>query len=182
VYGIRKYEARIEFLRTLIKTLAKEPEFQQFFEESSNFIDRQVSSGMAEKSFGGEKFPDLILVLSNGHYILVELEKPAFRLFTSAGDPTRELSHAEQQVRGYLSWAKEDKEWLRKRGLDNLSAENTTGLVIIGNNLSHEEKKKLDSLNDTVRSDFVIKTFRHVLEENEACLQNLRKYPLRPLD
>jgi hypothetical protein len=174
-----KYEARIELLHALIKAIAEENKFQQFFEENPDFLNRQVSSVISKKSFGGEQFPDLILVLSNGNYVVVELEKPAFRLFTVAGDPTKELSHAEQQVRGYLAWANEDKEFLRKRGLEKLSAENTTGLVIIGAIVSNLEKRKLESLNDTIRSSYVVKTFRDVLEENEACLQNLRKYPLK---
>jgi hypothetical protein len=177
-----KYKARIELLRALIKTVEEEPKFQEFFEENPDFLNRQVSKVISQKSFGGEQFPDLILVLSNGNYIIVELEKPAFRLFTGKGDPTKELSHAEQQVRGYLAWANEDKEFLRKRGLENLSAENTTGLVIIGAAVSHEEKRKLESLNDTIRSAFVVKTFCDVLEENEMCLQNLRKYPLKQSD
>lgn len=174
-----KYEARIGILRELIKTSQEEPKFQEFFENNPDFLNRQMTEVIPQKSFGGEQIPDLILVLQNENYIIVELEKPAFKLFTRKGDPTKELSHAQQQIRGYLAWAKEDKDFLRRRGLENLSAENTTGLVLIGATLSRDEKKKLESLNDTIRSSYVVKTFREVLEENEVCLQNLKKYPLK---
>lgn len=174
-----KYEARIEYLRELIKRSEEEPKFQAFFEENPDFLSRNVKKVISQKSFGGELIPDLILILSNGNYLIVELEKPAFKLFTSKGNPTKYLSHAEQQIRGYLTWAKEDKDYLIRRGLNNLSSDNVTGLVIIGAKLSSNQKKKLESLNNTIRSAYSVKTFDDILEENEICLENLRKYPLK---
>jgi hypothetical protein len=41
----------------------------------------------------------------------------------------------------YLSWAAEENAFLRKRGLDKLSAENTVGLLIIGAELTPAEEK-----------------------------------------
>jgi hypothetical protein len=117
------------------------------------------------------------LVLRNRNYVIVELEKPAVKLYTKKGDPTQELSHAEEQVREYLHWAIEEKEFLRKRGLENLSADNTTGLLVIGSDLTQEERRKLDTRNNSLRSMFMIKTFSEILEQNEATLENLGTMP-----
>jgi hypothetical protein len=178
-----KYAARIESLRALIETSPeKEKVFQKFFEQNPDFLNRQVSRIIPQKSFGGEQYPDIILALSDGKYIIVELEKPSLKLFTLAGDETKELTHAEKQVSHYISWAIEDKEYLRKRNLENLSAENTTGLVVIGTELNKIDKRNLEILNNTVKNAYTVKTFNDIVRENESCLQNLRKYPLKPIE
>lgn len=171
------YQQKIDQYRSLIKEQAKEPKFQSFFETNPNFLNWQVVKFMSKKSFGGEQFPDLLLVLSNKRNIIVELEKPAVKLYTKKGDPTRQLSHAEDQVRGYLSWAIEEKEFLRKRGLENLNADNTTGLLIVGSNLTPEERRRLETRNNSLRTMLIIKTFSDILEENEAFLNNLKTIP-----
>jgi hypothetical protein len=136
-----EYLKKIELYRHLLQERAEEPEFQRFFEENPDFLSLQIVRVFSKKSFAGEQIPDLVLLLNNGHYVVIELEKPVFKLYTQDGNPTRELSHAEQQVRDYLSWALEEKEFLRKRGLTNLSAENMTGLLIIGADLNSEDRK-----------------------------------------
>lgn len=174
---LTEFQKRIDEYRKLIKDTAEEPKFQAFFEKNPMFLNWQVTKFLAEKSFGGEQFPDLILFLKNRSYVIVELEKPGVKLYTKRGDPSQELSHAEEQVRGYIRWAIEDKQFLRKRGLENLTADNTTGLLIIGSYLTQEERKKLDTHNNSVRSMYTIKTFSDVLEDNEAFLKNLLQIP-----
>ena len=161
------------------KRIDEEPKFQAFFEKNPTFLNWQTSKVLAEKAFGGEQFPDLILFLKNKSYIIVELEKPGVNLYTKRGDPSQELSHAEEQVRGYIRWAIEDKQYLRTRGLENITADNTTGLLVIGSYLTAEERKKLDTHNNSIRSMYIIKTFADILEDNEAILKNLTKMPNR---
>lgn len=172
-----EYQKKIDDYQSLISEKAEEPKFQSFFETNPTFLNWQVVRFLSKKSFGGEQFPDLILVLRNRNYVIVELEKPAVKLYTKKGDPTQELSHAEEQVREYLHWAIEEKEFLRKRGLENLSADNTTGLLVIGSDLTQEERRKLDTRNNSLRSMFIIKTFSEILEQNEATLENLGTMP-----
>lgn|GEM_PF-2845679 len=172
-----EYQKKIDEYQSLISEKVEEPKFQSFFERNPTFLNWQVVRFLSKKSFGGEQFPDLILVLSERSYVIVELEKPAAKLYTKKGDPTQELSHAEEQVREYLHWAIEEKEFLRKRGLENLSADNTTGLLVIGSDLTQKERRKLDTRNNSLRSMFIIKTFSDILEENEATLKNWKNMP-----
>jgi len=55
------------------------------------------------------------MFLHDSSYLLVEIEKPNDRLSTKKGNPTSELSHAQQQIIDYLKWANEEKEFLRVR-------------------------------------------------------------------
>jgi len=172
-----EFQKRVSEYRKLVNDVAEEPKFQAFFEKNPMFLNWQTSKFLAEKSFGGEQFPDLILFLKNRNYIIVELEKPGVNLYTRRGNPSQELSHAEEQVRGYIRWAIEDKQFLRSRGLENLTADNTTGLLVIGSHLTPEERKKLDTHNHSVRGMYTIKTFVDILEDNEAIQKNLLQMP-----
>jgi hypothetical protein len=172
--NLTEYEKRIEKYRELVEKKAEEPIFQDFFEKNPVFLDPLVTEVFPKKSLGGEKYPDFVLVLNNKNNILVEIEKPNVSLYNKKGDPTAELTHGEEQVRGYLRLAIEEKEWLRKRGLENLTADNTRGMLVIGSDLTEDERKKLDTHNNTIRGMYLIKTFSDVLHENEAILRNLR--------
>ncbi|MCJ7424614.1 DUF4263 domain-containing protein [Candidatus Bathyarchaeota archaeon] len=172
--GMVEYQDRIDEYRALLNREAEEPEFQAFFERNPVFLNPHVAQVFPKKPLGGEKIPDFVLALNDKHYILVEIEKPSVRLYNKMGDPTAELTHAEEQVRGYLRWALEDKEYLRKRGLEDLTAHNTTGLLVVGSDLTKEERQKLDTHDNAVRGMFTIKTFSDVLVENEGILKNVR--------
>jgi hypothetical protein len=169
------YHTKIEAYRNLINKGAAEPDFQKFFEENPVFFHTRKMETFPKKSFAGENFPDFVLVLDDGSCILVEIEAPRMKLYTKKGDPTAELGHAEEQIREYLRFAKEEKDFLRKRGLKKLTVENVTGLVVIGSSLSQEEKSKLDVLNSMVRGNYEVKTFDRILEENEWTLANMRE-------
>ena len=172
--NLAEYQKKIKEYGELVNKKADEPLFQVFFEKNPVFLSPLVAQIFPKKSLGGEKYPDFILVLNNKNNILVEIEKPSLSLYNKKGDPTADLTHGEEQVRGYLRLAIEEKEWLRKRGLENLTADNTTGLLVIGSDLKEEERQKLNTHNNATRGMFVIKTFSDVLKENEAILENLR--------
>jgi hypothetical protein len=154
-----------------------ESKVHNFFVAHSNVLDPKIVKLYSKKSFGGEKFPDFIARLSIEKYILIEIEKPSDSIYRKSGDPSPEFSHAEQQIRNYLHWANEDKEWLRKRDLPKISAENMKGLIIIGMRSSMDSKdtEKLEQHNFSVRATHEIKTFDDILMENRQFLENLRK-------
>jgi len=174
---LNEYAEKIEEYKELINKDVEEKEFQKFFEENPVFLDPKVKVVMPKKSFGGEHFPDFLLLLHDSNYLIVEIEKPGDRLFNKEGDPTGELSHAQQQIRDYLKWAIEWKEFLRKRDCPNISTDNARGLVVIGksSNLTTDELGKLENLNAEVRSRYEIKIYDRILADNEAILANLKK-------
>lgn len=137
---------------------------------------RGVKEFIPRKSLAGERIPDFIAILHNGEHILIEIEKPTDILFKEDGDPTADFSQAEQQIQNYLTWVDEDKDFLRKRGLPNISVENTKGLLVIGmkSKLIPEEITKLNRKNFG-RNDYIIKTFDEILLENKEYLNSITK-------
>lgn len=168
-----EYHARITELSDLINRLAEEPEFQSFFEKNPFFLNPYALKAIAKKSLGGELFPDFVIELYNQSTLIIEIEKPATKLYTKKGNPTGKLGQAEQQVRDYLSWALKENQFLRGHGIENISPEKTTGILIIGSKLNPSEIQKLHERNHTT-ANFKIKTFSDVLSENEVILANLQ--------
>lgn len=155
----------------------KEPNLQDFFSEHPIIIDRGIKKIFPKKSFGGEGFPDFIAVLHNGKHILIEIEVPTKEIFTKSGHQTAKFSEADQQIQDYLRWANEEKEYLRKRELPNISIENTSGLLIIGmsKNLNSEQKKRFERKKFECKN-YNIKTFDEILMENRQTINSIRKH------
>ena len=172
-FSFPEYKELIQEYSDLVNHLSEEPKFQSFFEANPFFLNLQVVKTLGKKSFGGELIPDYVLELSDKSILVVEIEKPAFKLYNRDGDPTHELGHAEEQIRGYISWATKNNSFLREHGIENLNPDKIMGLVIIGANLSETEQNKLDARNKSQRSDFIVKTFSDICRENQAFLSNL---------
>jgi len=170
------FQTIIKEYENLLQNNAEELEFQIFFEKNPNFLDGKVIQCYSKKSFGGEEIPDFVLMLNDKSYLIVEIEKPNLKLFNQKGDPSFELTHAQQQIRGYISWAIEEKEYLRKRGLENMSESNIYGLLVIGDStkLNKNEINKLEIINAEVKNKYCIKTFDNILKSNEAILKNIK--------
>jgi hypothetical protein len=172
------YEKSVEDYANLInKHDVEEPALQIFFEKNAILINQMLKQIIPKKSFGGECFPDFIAVLHNGTHFLIEIEKPSNKIYTKRGHPTAKFAQAEQQVRDYLQWANREQDYLRRRGLPNISVENTKGILIIGmrKNLTSKEKEKLAQQNFSSRSSHEIKTFDDILEENLQIIRSIRK-------
>ncbi len=176
-HSFEMFGKKIEEYEVLVNANADEPVFQEFFEKNPAFLDFKVKVTMPKKSFGGENIPDFLLALHDSTYVVVEIEKPGTPLFTERGDIAAELTHAQQQIRDYIAWAIEEKEYLRKRGCPDINADNTRGLVVIGKNanLNEETRRKLANLNAETRSRYEIKTFDGVLHENKVMLDRMNK-------
>ncbi len=152
-----------------------EPQIQKFFEDNPIVLDRNIDRLISKKSFGGEYFPDFVIV-SNQQYTLVEIENAKDKLYTRKGDPTQKFVHGEQQVRDYLSWAHKEQDYLRRRDLANISVENTKGLLIIGmrENLTTGERQKLYNQAYSTRANYDIKTFDDILLENSRTVRMIK--------
>jgi hypothetical protein len=174
-YLFYEYQQLIDEYANLVETHAEEPLLQAFFERNPFFLSPQFLKCLPKKSFGGELYPDFVLELYDKTTLVIEIEKPAVKLYTSKGDPTKQLSHAEQQLRDYLRWAIKENCFLREHGIENISTDKTTGLLVIGSKISDDELSKLSERNKTQQTSFIIKTFSEILKENIAILENLKK-------
>lgn len=140
-------------------------------------IDRGITSLISEESFGGENYPDFVGILNNGNHLIIEIESPTKKLYTKKGCPSAKFTQAEQQVRDYLQWMYQNKDYLNRRKLPKITPENTKGLLIIGlrSNMSEKEQQKLSQQNYSVRGTHEIKTFDDIFNENLQTIESIRK-------
>lgn len=97
-------------------------------------------------------------------------------MFTRLGNPTSVFTQARQQLRNYLRYAVQEKDYLGRHGFPNINLDNVRSLLVIGKkaNLTTETQLKLDNINGEVRSRYEIKTFDQILDENRTLLNNIR--------
>jgi hypothetical protein len=121
---------------------------------------------------GDEYEMDYALERVSGLVDLVEIEASTHLLFTQAGNPRKELVHAEQQVLDWLDWIERHSEYARDR-LPGLMR--PFGYVIIGRstNLSEKDRDRLHRRNSVFRGAFQILTYDDLLDRARALLEIL---------
>jgi hypothetical protein len=173
-------------IQTLVGTLSRfkelidnknstEPNMQNFFEKNWMFLEISAKRVFPKFNMGGEKIPDFIIETSDYRYVLVEIESPNVNLYTSETPPkqSRKLREADSQIKSYLSYARENILFLRRK-LPFLSAEKTEGLIVIGRSgmLSLEQKKRLEQ-DRAFGKDYDIVTYDELFENVRGFLENL---------
>ena len=116
---------------------------------------------------------DYALARVSGVIDLVEIEASTHPLFTKAGDPRKELVHAEQQVIDWLDWIVRHREYARAR-LPGLMQ--PLGYVIIGRTagMSKEERDRLHRRNSMFRGALHILTYDDLLDRAKTLLKILK--------
>jgi len=172
------YEKKLAEYKTLVDKCADEPAFQEFFETNANFLEPKFKTAYPKYKLADELTPDFLLVLYDSSYLFVEIEKPGVPLFNKRGNPSAELTLAQQQIRTYLKWVAENKAFLKDRECKNLTGDNFRGLLVVGRSadLSGDELGKLENIKAEVRGKYEIKTFDEVFSESVAMLKNIKKY------
>jgi len=100
-------------LATIIKSAKDERPLQKFLRENPFVLTEKISPAhhgqicIPKPNLGGLLHPDFLIagLDSAGFWWYgVELENPNYHMFTKAGDPTKELSHAIRQIEDWRNW------------------------------------------------------------------------------
>lgn len=142
---------------------------QRCLTENPILFGTDYSRVIPKHKLGGEYEMDYALERVSGVIDLVEIEASTHALFTKAGDPRKELVHAEQQVLDWLDWIERHGEYARDQ-LPGLMR--PSGYIIIGRNidLSKEDRERLNRRNNTLRDAFQILTYDDLLDRAKTLL------------
>ncbi|NKJ72813.1 DUF4263 domain-containing protein [Rhizobium leguminosarum bv. viciae] len=123
---------------------------------------------------GTEHRLDFLIREADNSYVLVEIENPQHRLFTSNGDFTAAVNHAQRQVEDWQQWIEENMLLVQKRYPDMLSPR---GLVVIGRGigLSDVERTRLSRRNANLRGQIAIKTYDDLIAGARQSIASMRK-------
>lgn len=176
--NVKEFELKIGEFEKHIHDKDPEPTFQKFFNNNIVFLEPTAIKHEEKIPFGIELQPDFLIETSTEQYIVVEIETPKKRLYTKNRQPTERFTQAMTQMNDYLQWTRDNRQFLRDREWKKISAENTKGLLLIGelSQLTKEEKVSFNSLRHSVTTGYQIKTFDEILIENRTRLSNLQAY------
>lgn len=136
-------------------------------------LDPTAEKVWSEKRLGNKYRADYVVRRAGNEYIVIEIESPKKGLYTNSGDPRKEFTHAEQQVRDYCDYVDRNTDVVRREeGLPEIWR--PKGLVVIGRrgDLSEVSARALAARNaENLR--FCTLTFDDLIDRARALLARL---------
>jgi hypothetical protein len=117
----------------LITIESSEAAYHQYFASHPVLIDPLAAVIISKQQLGLEHVTDFAVRRHDGDYILVEIEKPQDRLFTTSNDYSAAFAHAFGQVVDFEQWVRDHGDYARHL-MPGISS--PRGMLIIGR--SHE--------------------------------------------
>lgn len=133
-----------QFEQCLLKA-NREQDLQSYFEAAPMVLIQHLGGGhgrwvIPRKRLGAEHVTDFVIGerdSSGFSWTAVELESPKARMFTKAGDPTKELTHAIRQIEDWRAWLNRNQNYAARSplegglGLSDITSQ-VRGLILIG--------------------------------------------------
>ncbi len=141
-----------------------EEELQEFLSANPMLLAVQLGGGhgrwvIPKKRLGSEYVPDFMIGERSSigfEWHAVELESPRVKMFTKAGNPTKELTHAIRQIEDWKRWLQLNQNYASRArtesglGLTDITAD-LPGLILIGRRADIDETsngRRLQMAND----------------------------------
>lgn len=159
--ALRAGTADLEAL--LANDAAPEEDLQRCLTRNPLLFGPDYRNVLPKHRLGSDFVMDYALERLSGFVDLIEIEKSHYRLFTKAGNPTKELVHAEQQVLDWLDWLEEHASYARK---DLPGVLRPVGYVVIGRSTQLDQKaiRRLKRRNAAFRDAVQIMTYDDLLQ------------------
>ncbi len=145
---------------------------QQFLTENWQLLALNAIQVTPKVPLGNEYVTDYVVELPNCEYILVEIEQPKYTLFTKQGNPTKELTHAQGQVRDWREWVANNIAYARQ-SLPEISDPECWVIIGRSSSLAKKDSHRLKQMNRDLRRTRVL-TFDTLLDDARQALRNLK--------
>jgi hypothetical protein len=171
----------LEKLEIAIESAEREEDIQKIITEIPLLLVQHLHGGggrwvLPKKRLGVEYVTDFIIGERHSFgfdWVAVELESPKVKMFTTKGDPTKELTHAIRQIQDWRTWIKNNRDYaireINKQGLGLTDIDsNIPGLILIG------RRKDVDKSTDELRrqmvqdSKIVIHTYDYLIDSAKS--------------
>lgn len=168
----RVSERHIEQLDHLIRSNAREEEYQKFLADNPVFLNPLASHLVSKHKLGDDFITDYVLETLTGDYVAVEIEKPSDPIFTQSNDFSHQFTHAFGQVIDFIEWIEQNVSYAQKKLPGIVSP---SGLLVIGtrNSLSKQQEAKLRRFNKNSNTVEVL-TFDDLLSRAKTLHKNIR--------
>lgn len=168
------FETTAVGFRELIESSDLEAPLQEYLSEHPVLLTLEAARIHPKLKLGDDYITDFVMELGDQHYVLVEIEAATRPLYTKAGNPSRELTHAVQQVEDWLQWVEDAAQYIQTK-LPGIA--DPECLVIIGRRLKDTklEAKWKRKQRMHAKSGITLMTYDDVLDKARRQLVNLRR-------
>lgn len=171
--AIDKLSSIILDFETLLDGEPREEMIQQFLRQHTFLLCPTASRVAPKVKLGSEYVTDFVIEQHEPSHILVEIERADLLLFTKAGNPTKELVHAQRQVEDWRQWIHENLRYARDT-MPNIN--DPPCWVILGRRraMDEDQRRALDRHNRELKNIRVL-TYDDLLDAAKTQLINLRQ-------
>jgi Domain of unknown function (DUF4263) len=176
----------IRALRRCLVKAQTENDLQQFLSEHPLLLATQMGGGhgrwvIPKQRLGCEYVTDFVVGERSSigfEWHAVALESPKVRMFTKAGNPTKELTHAISQIQRWRAWLQQNQNYASRSRIDSglgLTdiASNLPGLILIGRRA--DQTDETNSLRRQMVNDLRIRIHSYDQLFGSGALVNLSK-------
>ncbi|MBO4142714.1 DUF4263 domain-containing protein [Micromonospora tulbaghiae] len=166
--------ALLDKFEALIAQDLREEEYQKYLHDHPIILDPLAAEIVPKHRLGSDYITDFVIRRHDGRYLVVEIEKPQDRIFTSSDDFAAPFSHALGQVLDFQGWVAEQNSYARSK-LPHI--ENPRGLLVMGRRAdltAHQERKLRRWVTNSNSIDFA--TFDDLAIAGRQLLASLRRF------
>ncbi|ABE51549.1 Shedu anti-phage system protein SduA domain-containing protein [Methanococcoides burtonii] len=139
-----------------------EHRYQEWIEKYPWILGLQYSLVQRHTQFDNENIPDFTAVrVHDNSRDIFEIKQPFLNLFRKNGVFSSEFNDSWNQIERYLDFARENKDYLRRS--KGLNIENPKCYLLIGYNLTHEERDKIRR-KEKLNSSIIILTYNDLIQ------------------
>ncbi len=156
-----KLDVPVHELEELLRTRqSDESKYQELFAANPWVFGLQYKSIQRHEALDNENIPDFTGVrVRDSCWDIIELKPPTMRVFRPDGEFTADFNAAWNQTERYLNLAREDKDYLKRKGL---RFDNPIALLICGYDLPKEHVKKI-RIKERMNPAICLRTFNDML-------------------
>lgn len=164
--------AALSELRNLLNATHSEQDLHRCIQDNPVLFGVEYRNIVSKHDLGTEYQTDFVLQRLSGTIDVVEIESDRAQVFTKAGNPSSQLTHAEQQVFDWLAWI-EDHASYERRNFPSLIT--PVGWVIIGRTKDLDDKgvRKLNQRNRIFWGRLQILTYDDLVAKAENLIRSL---------
>lgn len=168
-----RLEDMIRRFKILLESRGREEEIQQFLTQNPTLLAPMATQIQPKVKLGSDYVTDFVIHMPDDEYVLVEIEQANHPLYTKAGNLSKEVVHAQRQVKDWRTWIADNISYARDR-LPNISEPEAWVIIGRGDSLSRRNKQALRREN---KESPYIKTLTYddLIDHAKAFLRNLNQ-------
>lgn len=173
IRGVIDYRNKLRDFEGLIQSSdVKEESIQNFLEENTWIFGAEYIKVKPKMALSHNFVVDFLLQRFDRSWEVVELKLPTEDIFTSQMNITAKVTSAIGQIQKAQEFMVKNYEFLKTN--ENMEVFKPSGVLVIGNRLSNEERERLEVINKSY-SDITIATYQDLLQKARKQVELIEK-------